>query len=270
MILALPVGDVSFVTDFDTLVQGIVNGKAAVLVEGMAGAVCVDIRFFLRRSISTPLNENVVMGPHEGFNETLRDNITLLRRIFHTPDLIGEMTPWARLSPVNSLRALPAKAVSPVSLQRIRERLKGIRCDHVLSIGALEQLLEDHPFSMLPQCVLTERPDRAASFLLEGQVVILMDGAPQALVMPVSFLHLVPHLRGYGPALALWHFSAGNPPVRGGADAAFCRGCLWRWCCSTPRRCPWRCLPPSWKARRRSPIDSRGNLHDADYVQPHQ
>lgn len=81
------------------------------------------------------------------------------------------------------------KAVSPVSLQRIRERLKGIRCDHVLSIGALEQLLEDHPFSMLPQCVLTERPDRAASFLLEGQVVILMDGAPQALVMPVSFLH---------------------------------------------------------------------------------
>ena len=39
VILALPVGDVSFVTDFDTLVQGIVNGKAAVLVEGMAGAV---------------------------------------------------------------------------------------------------------------------------------------------------------------------------------------------------------------------------------------
>lgn len=66
VILALPVGDVAFVTDFDTLVQGIVNGKAAVLVEGMAGAVCVDIRFFLRRSISTPLNENVVMGPHGG------------------------------------------------------------------------------------------------------------------------------------------------------------------------------------------------------------
>lgn len=189
VILALPVGDVSFVTDFDTLVQGIVNGKAAVLVEGMAGAVCVDIRFFLRRSISTPLNENVVMGPHEGFNETLRDNITLLRRIFHTPDLIGEMTTVGTVSPANLCVLYLQKAVSPVSLQRIRERLKGIRCDHVLSIGALEQLLEDHPFSMLPQCVLTERPDRAASFLLEGQVVILMDGAPQALVMPVSFLH---------------------------------------------------------------------------------
>ena len=56
-----------------------------------------------------------------------------------------------------------------MSLQRIRERLKGIRCDHVLSIGALEQLLEDHPFSMLPQCVLTERPDRAASFCWRGR-----------------------------------------------------------------------------------------------------
>ena len=30
--------------------------------------------------------------------------------------------------------------------------------DHVLSIGALEQLLEDNPYALLPQCCLTERP----------------------------------------------------------------------------------------------------------------
>ena len=81
------------------------------------------------------------------------------------------------------------QVVSPVSLSRVRERLQGLNCDHLLSIGALEQLMEDHPFSLLPQCLLTERPDRAASFLLEGQIVILMDGAPQALVMPINFLH---------------------------------------------------------------------------------
>ena len=57
--------------------------------------------------------------------------------------------------------------------------------------GALEQLLEDHPFSLLPQCVMTERPDRAASMLLEGQIVLLLDGSPQVLVLPASLLHLL-------------------------------------------------------------------------------
>ena len=72
------------------------------------------------------------------------------------------------------------KAVCP----RLKARLEEVHIDHVLSIGALEQLLEDHPFSLLPQCVMTERPDRAASMLLEGQIVLLLDGSPQVLVLP--------------------------------------------------------------------------------------
>lgn len=187
--LALPVTELELVTEEPALVAGLMDGKAALLVDGMAGAMCMDIRAFVRRSVSAPLNENVVMGPHQGFNEALRDNITLMRRLLHTPELIGEMTTVGSLSPVNLCVMYLQNAVSPVSLRRVRERLKGIRCDHLLSIGALEQLMEDHPFALLPQCLLTERPDRAASFLLEGQVVLLMDGAPQALVMPVDFLH---------------------------------------------------------------------------------
>lgn len=187
--LALPVTEVETVSDYEQLIGGLMDGKAVLLADGMAAALCIDIRAYVRRSISTPLNENVVLGPHEGFNESLRDNITLLRRIFHTPQLIGEMTTVGQESPVNLCVLYLQQVVSPVSLSRVRERLQGLNCDHLLSIGALEQLMEDHPFSLLPQCLLTERPDRAASFLLEGQIVILMDGAPQALVMPINFLH---------------------------------------------------------------------------------
>lgn len=51
--------------------------------------------------------------------------------------------------------------------------------------------MEDAPFSLLPQCLLTERPDRAVSMLLEGQIVLLLDGSPQALVLPISMMHLL-------------------------------------------------------------------------------
>lgn len=185
------VGDVKCVSTFEEAISAIVNGKAVLLADGMPCAMCMDIRSFVRRSISPPLTESVVNGPHQGFNEALRDNITLLRRILHTPELIGEMTTIGFAAPTNLCIMYLQNAVDQEMLQRVKNRLAGLAVDQVLSIGALEQLLEDKPYALLPQCCLTERPDRAASFLLEGQVVLLMDGAPQALAVPISLLHLL-------------------------------------------------------------------------------
>lgn len=185
------VGDVKCVSTFEEAISAIVNGKAVLLADGMPCAICMDIRSFVRRSISPPLTESVVNGPHQGFNEALRDNITLLRRILHTPELIGEMTTIGFAAPTNLCIMYLQNAVDQEMLQRVKNRLAGLVVDQVLSIGALEQLLEDKPYALLPQCCLTERPDRAASFLLEGQVVLLMDGAPQALAVPISLLHLL-------------------------------------------------------------------------------
>lgn len=185
------VGDVKCVSTFEEVISAIVNGKAVLLADGMPCAMCMDIRSFVRRSISPPLTESVVNGPHQGFNEALRDNITLLRRILHTPELIGEMTTIGFAAPTNLCIMYLQNAVDQEMLQRVKNRLAGLVVDQVLSIGALEQLLEDKPYALLPQCCLTERPDRATSFLLEGQVVLLMDGAPQALAVPISLLHLL-------------------------------------------------------------------------------
>lgn len=131
------------------------------------------------------------MGPHQAFNESLRDSVTLLRRLLPTPKLMGEMIPLGDTIPVNACVLSLSDRVDEDTLSRVKSRLRGFRRDHVLSIGEVEQLIEDRPWSLLPQCCLTERPDRAASFLLEGQVVVLLDGSPQALAAPVSLWHLL-------------------------------------------------------------------------------
>lgn len=191
LLQTIHIGDVKPVETLSETVEAIVNGKAALLADGMSVALTFDIRSYVRRSIAPPLTESVVNGPHQGLNESLRDNITLLRRILHTPKLIGEMSTLGTTSATNLCIMYLANAVDPEMLLRVKSRLQAIRTDQVLSMGALEQMLEDHPYALLPQCCLTERPDRAASFLLEGQVVILLDGAPQAMALPISFLHLL-------------------------------------------------------------------------------
>ena len=186
----IPLGEVEEAESYAQAIESLMDGKAVLLVDGMPCALCFDIRAFVRRSVSTPLTESVVNGPHQGFNETLRDNITLLRRILHTPELIGEMSTLGDAIPTNLCVMYLKNAVDEDCLRRVKNRLAGLRVDHVLSIGALEQLLEDRPYALLPQCCLTERPDRAASFLLEGQIVLILDGSPQVLAVPISFLHL--------------------------------------------------------------------------------
>lgn len=167
------------------------KGNAVVFVDGMEGAQSYDVRSFVHRGISPPRTEQVVLGPHEGFNESLRDCITLLRRILPTPDLIGEMRSIGDRYPVGMCVMYLTGVADEAALSRIRARLDGIHLDHVLSIGALQQLIEDQPYALLPQCILTERPDRAASMLLEGQIVLLLDGSSQALVLPASIWHLL-------------------------------------------------------------------------------
>jgi len=51
----------------------------------------------------------------------------------------------------------------------------------------IEQFIEDKPFQIIPQVLNTERPDRAASFIMEGQVIIIGEGVPFVNVVPVTF-----------------------------------------------------------------------------------
>ena len=183
--------DVQSATTVEEAVTQTLTGRAVVFVDGMDSAQGFDVRMFVRRGISPPLTEQVVLGPHEGFNESIRDCITLLRRILPTPDLIGEMRTIGDRYP-SSLCVMYLHGVADeTTLSRVKARLDGVRVDHVLSIGALQQLMEDRPYALLPQCILTERPDRAASMLLEGQIVLLLDGSSQALVLPASIWHLL-------------------------------------------------------------------------------
>ena len=166
------------------------RGQCLVLLDGCPEAVVIDMRGYVHRSVGRPVNERVVIGPHEAFNEVLRDNLTLLHRKLPTEQLMVTMHPvGTKIS--GQLAICYLGDVCPEgTVQRLKERLTGSALDAVTSIGQLQQLLEDDPFAPLPQAVLTERPDRVVSFLLEGQAVVLLDGSPRALVMPVNLWHL--------------------------------------------------------------------------------
>ena len=177
-------------TDVDKALDGLMHGLCMVLMDTCSSVLLVDSRLYVKRSVSTPQTETVVIGPHEAFTEPIRDNLTLLHRILPTEQLICRMMDVG-MQVKRKISLCYLKGICPMeTVDELVRRITETAADDVLGIGILAQLLEDDPFAPLPQSVSTERPDRVASFLLEGQAAILMDGSPRALIMPVTFWHL--------------------------------------------------------------------------------
>ena len=186
----LPLASLAPTFQLPTLLTRVFSGDAALIVDSMDGALIADVKGFARRGIDQPINETVVAGPHEGFSESLRDNIVLIRRLIRTPALISEALTVGDKVPTRLCLMYLDGIARKETVDEVRRRVEGCRVDYVSSLGMLEQLIEDDPWALLPQAAMTERPDRAVSFLQEGQTLIVMENAPAVLAVPVGLIHL--------------------------------------------------------------------------------
>ena len=174
--------------DADALAQYLLAGNAVVLCDGSRHAVMAEMTGYAMRGVGQPLTENAAFAPHEAFSESIRVNLTLLHRELHTPDLVAEMADIGRTSRTRAALVYIDGIADESLIHEARRRLKSINTDKLLSIGQLQQLIEDRPGHILPQLIQTERPDRAASFLMDGMVIMVCDNAPYALAAPATFL----------------------------------------------------------------------------------
>ena len=175
--------------NIDEIIADVLGGQCALLCEGCSVACVMDTRGFEKRTIGRPEAEQVVLGPHESFTESIRTNITQLRRIVQREELTTEfVSAGGKMKTRCAMLYLRGTADEEMAA-RIRARLENCSYDFPLTTGEVEQLIEENPLALLPQCVRTERPDRAASFLAEGQIVVLTDGSPAALGAPATLYH---------------------------------------------------------------------------------
>lgn len=173
--------------EFKSISLQILNGMTALFVEGCNQCLIIESKGFEKRNIDAPLTEAVIRGPQEGFTEDIRVNITLIRKIIKNENLIAEVIQVGKTNRINiGILYLQGVANEEV-IKEVKRRLNSIDVDFTTGNGMVGQLIEDHPFMLFPQIISTERPDRTASFIMEGQVVIIDDGTPFADALPVTF-----------------------------------------------------------------------------------
>jgi spore germination protein KA len=175
----------------EKIVSAINIGCCVVFVDEIAEAFIADVKSWEHRPISTAENERTIEGPKEAFNEILRMNTALIRKILNTQKLVIEMYKIGTES--KTLCALMyIKDIANESLiEESRRRLNGIRVDYLIGTEELLQYIEENTFMLTPQLLSTERPDRVARELTEGRIAMMVHGSPTALIAPTNFFELL-------------------------------------------------------------------------------
>ncbi len=171
--------------------SNILDGLTCVFTEGESRAIVMDTRSYEHRGVDKPDTEKVVRGPQEAFVESLRSNITLIRRIIRTDDLVVQIRSSGADNGIKIAVVYRDGVANETLVEEVKRRLAQIETRVITSAGAIEQLTETRQLSPFPQLLSTERPDRTAYMIMQGHVAVLLEGNPYANVMPATFFTLM-------------------------------------------------------------------------------
>lgn len=179
--------DLEKVYDPDEMVSGVMNGNAILLSKGCDYALKIRSEGYPGLGVVEAKNEQVIRGSNEGFSSSIKTNEVLVRKRIRSPELKIEQETYGVRTKTSVSFAYMDSIVRPEFVNEIKKRIEKYSIDGFMDSGVIEQLTAEFSLSPFPQYMTTERPDRAAQFLLDGHVVVLVDNSPVALVLPVNF-----------------------------------------------------------------------------------
>lgn len=184
----IPQNNIEQQTSFKEIFYGVNSGNCALFVDTLNIAFDIDVKGFKQRSISKPENEIVIKGSHEAFVENIRTNTSLLRRLTNNESLIIENVKVGKITQTNCAVCYIQNIANDDLIAEVKYRVNNLDVDSLLSAGELEQLLTDTNILGLPKILVSERPDNAVKNLLQGRIVIIVNGSPYALIIPAILI----------------------------------------------------------------------------------
>ncbi len=185
----IPYAETETTEDVQTAATAVLSGQAALLGEQITGVVLSDVRKYAARTPDEPENNRVLLGPHEGFNEVLLQNTSMLRRRLRDPALHIRLLQIGSRSQLDVAVCYVEGKADRKMLQTVFDKLQNVRVETLAMAqeSLLECLVPGHHFNPFPRVRYTERPDSAAASVAEGSILLITDNSPAVMVIPSGF-----------------------------------------------------------------------------------
>ncbi len=195
----VPYVEVTAIEEEDLLVQSLLSGITCLLIDGYDTCIGLDCRSYPMRGVDEPSKDKALRGSKDGFVETVVFNTALIRRRIRSPKLSMEILTAGRTSRTDIVLCYMQDRVDRKLLREIRGRINAIKVDALtMNQESLAECIYDRKwFNPFPKFKFTERPDAASAAILEGNIVVLVDNSPQAMVVPTSIFDIVEEADDY-------------------------------------------------------------------------
>lgn len=174
----------SFATTYSEIIDVILHGDTALLVDTIDTAFICDVKKIPGRTVAKAENEMNLKGPAEAFIEGFRTNTALIRKFVKDENLIFETAEVGTKSKTRCAICYISTITNDSIIEETKRRINSLKIDYLIDSGQLEQLIEDRTFLISPLILSTERPDKVASHLIEGRVAIIVEGSSNVLIVP--------------------------------------------------------------------------------------
>ena len=195
----IPYGEIGLVTDTNALITQLLTGITCMLIEGYDSYLTIDCRTYPARGVSEPEKDKVMRGSRDGFVETLIFNTALIRRRIRDPKLVMEILTAGESSHTDIAVCYMQGRVDDDLLARIKKRITNLHVDALtMNQESLAECIYPHKwYNPFPKFKFSERPDAAAASILEGNIVILVDNSPAAMILPSSIFDIIEEADDY-------------------------------------------------------------------------
>ncbi len=191
--------EVDLLDEWESIVTFILSGVFALFIDGYEKCLLIDSRTYPARSVSEPEKDKALRGSKDGFVETIVFNTALIRRRIRSTDLSMEILQAGVSSKTDIVLCYMNERVDNDFLQFLKERIGKIKADALTmnQESLAECIYKKRWFNPFPKFKFTERPDTAAAQILEGNIVILVDNSPSAMITPTSIFDMLEEADDY-------------------------------------------------------------------------
>lgn len=196
---SVPYVEVEVTSDLKKICTDVLSGISALIIEDFTEVILLDTRTYPQRSTSEPDNDKVLRGSRDGFVETLINNTALIRRRIRDTNLTVKAYSVGTQSHTDVAVIYMENKVDKKLLANLDKRLKAIDVPSLTmnQQSLVEALYKNLWYNPFPKVKHTERPDTTASAILDGNIVILVDNAPSALLLPTSIFDVLEEADDY-------------------------------------------------------------------------
>ena len=181
----------------DQFVKSLLRNKVLLFVDGESDALAIDMELLPVRQPSEPPTSPTIQGPREGFTESVKTTMALLRKQLPSKHLVIKSFLVGEMSHTQVVLFYMDNLADKKIVKTLEKKIKSINTDIVLDPHYLVEFIVGRPNSLFEQYGSTEKPDIVTAKLMEGRVAIAVDGSPIVITLPFMVFEDVQNSNDY-------------------------------------------------------------------------